>query len=83
MKITVSPQCKHEDGYTSSGMPFTGHHAIVSSLGVWIDGEQVIWRDRRAIKNRTPGHPWLTGNGNPDSKYRNIVWTTFHVDVEP
>jgi len=84
MKIMVTPMCRHEDsGWTSKGAPFVGQHVVISHNGVWLDRELVIKRDRRAIKNREPGHPWLTSNGNPDPAYSNVPWTTFSVEVEP
>lgn len=85
MKITVTPECRHEDsGWTSVGSPFFGKkHVFVGTSGVRLDGEWVIKRDRRAISKRLPGHPWLTDNGHPDPSYSKVGWTTFRVEVEP
>lgn len=83
MKVTVTPTCRHEDGWTSSGEPMTGSHVIVSREGVWLNRVKVIRRDRRMHANRTPGHPWLSSNDHPDPAYRNIGWTSFSVEVEP
>ncbi len=81
MRVTATPICHHEDGWTSSGEPFAGSHLIVGSDGVWIDMVHVIKRDRRAKRNREPGHPWRTNNGS--AEYNAIGWTSFHVTVEP
>jgi len=83
MKIIVTPECRHEDGWSDHGQPFTGQHVVVSLHGVCLDGEWVIRRDRRAIRNREPGHPWLTDNGHFEPDPRNIGWTTFRVEVTP
>lgn len=84
MKIYVTTECRHEDsGWTSKGAPFVGQHVVISRYGVCLDGDWVITRDRRAIKNREVGHPWLTSNNHPDPAYRNVPWTTFSVEVEP
>jgi hypothetical protein len=75
VKITVTPVCSHEDGYTDSGQPYKGQHAVISNEGVCLDGEWVIQRDRRMKKNREPGHPWIIGRTEPR--------TSFRVTVEP
>ena len=72
MKVSVTPVCFH-DGFTDRGDTVAGRHLIVSPDGVWVDGSQVIHRDRRAIRNREPGHPWLA-EGHP--------WTSFRITVE-
>lgn len=55
-----------------SGDPYEGQHLIVSPWGVWVDGEQVIYRDRRMKVNREPGHPWIADGA---------AYTGFYVDV--
>ena len=74
MKVTVTPICSHPDGYSNSGDRLVGQHAIISRDGVWLDGEKVVSRDRRAKVNREAGHPWIAGV---------TTWTGFRVDVEP
>lgn len=73
MRIEVTPECLHPDGFRDHGVPLVGQHVIVSSEGVCLDGEWVIKRDRRAKKNREPGHPWIA----------EVPWTGFSVRVEP
>ena len=75
MKVTVTPICQHPDGFSDHGASYTGSHLVVSGWGVWVNGVIVIQRDRRAIRNREPGHPWLTEGTGP--------WTGFRVEVEP
>jgi hypothetical protein len=72
--VRVTPHCLHPDGWSDHGQSITGFHLVVSTYGVWVDGKFVIQRDRRQLKNRQKGHPWLT----PDGK----AWTGFRVDVE-
>lgn len=99
MKVTVTPLCDHrearrrdptyrpvdenERNHYGNGEPIVGRHLVVSRDGVWVDGQPVVLRDRRAKVNRTPGHPWVTSNGHPDSRYSRIGWTGFSVEVEP
>ena len=79
MKITVTPICQHprvlgEEPFYGSGASYVGQHVVISTWGVWIDGESVIQRDRRIKVNREPGHNWIA-EGAP--------WTGFQVDVDP
>lgn len=83
MRVTVTPICRHADGWTSQGLPFVGSHVIVSRNGVILDGEHVIRRDRRAIVNREKGHPWVSEGVHPDPRYRTVVWTSFDIEVKP
>jgi hypothetical protein len=91
MKVSVTPHCRHYDDdmdepaltYSSSGEPFVGTRLWVNADGAYVDGKHVILRDRRAFRNREPGHPWVTLNNHPDPKYRRICWTGFTVEVEP
>lgn len=84
MKITVTPECRHEDGWTDHGEPFTGQHVVVSLDGVCLDGEWIIRRDKRAIRNREPGHPWFTTDyNNSRTDDARTGWTTFRVEVIP
>lgn len=75
MKITVTLLGPTSGGATPS---FKGGHAIVSIYGVWIDGKQVIERDRRMKSNRVAGHPWIAGDRAADT-----AWQSFKVIVEP
>ena len=85
MTIYVTPVCHHgpddpdSPGFSGSGSPMVGKHVVVSADGVWLDGEQVIARDRRMKKARHHGHPWLT------ERYALFqqAWTGFRVQVEP
>jgi len=95
MKVSVTPVCTHRASiddkdqwsgpieWTSQGEPFEGRSMTVTLDGVWVDGQQVIRRDRRSKKDRQPGHHWLTSNGHADPNLRNIGWTGFRVEVEP
>lgn len=59
IRVSVTPICAHEDGFTDSGATVEGSSLVVNENGVWVDGDTVLIRDRRMIKNRTPGHPWM------------------------
>lgn len=88
MKVSVTPICRHYDAdgkleYSSEGLPFNGTRLWVNADGAYVDGKIVVSRDRRAIRNREPGHPWFTTNNNPDPKYNRICWTGFTVEVQP
>lgn len=72
--VRVTPFCLHADGWSDHGARYGGYRLIVGSDGAFIDGKQVIRRDRRMKKNREAGHPWLTNDGK--------AWTGFHVEVE-
>lgn len=74
MKIEVTPVCVHQDGWMDHGESFKGSHVIVGAYGVYLDGVEVIHRDRRVKRNRVPGHPWLA---------RSVPYTSFRVSVEP
>jgi len=77
VKVYVRPVCDHswigDNTFTNSGKAYEGTHLIVNHQGVWVDGQQVIYRDRRAKVNREKGHPWLA-EGAP--------YTGFLVSVE-
>jgi hypothetical protein len=70
--VRAVPMDSHPDGYHHSGEAY-GTHLVVNHQGVWVDGEHVIQRDRRAKVNRTPGHPWLA----EDAPY-----TGFYINCE-
>lgn len=79
MRVTVTaidthPTDGHPDSYHDYMMVGKGSHLVVGSAFVIVDGEIVLTRDRRAKRNRTPGHPWISANRE---------WTTFTVTVEP
>lgn len=85
MKITVTPVCRHPDGYIDHGPAITGRGVVINRDGVWLDGQAVIQRDRRAIKAREKGHPWLVteSHSSPGTRVLRGAWTGFRVEVEP
>lgn len=90
MKVSVTPHCNHRDvpgapdpSYIGSGLTVTGQHAVISRNGVYIDGQPIILRDRRAKRNRSVGHPWVSSTGYPDKRIDGIGWTGFSISVEP
>ncbi len=88
MRITVTPidihpAEGHPEPHSGRGEPIIGKHSvIVHARGVWLDGVQVIAKDRRAKKNRQVGHPWLTSRRRPNDNRFEINWTSFTVEVE-
>lgn len=70
--VSVTPVCKHEDGWRGSDESIIGHTLTVNHDYVIVDGAIVIHRDRRAKKNREPGHKWLDSKGQ--------AWTSFTID---
>ena len=74
VKVSVTPFCLHADGWSDHGEAYEGTHLVVNHQGVWVDGEQVIYRDRRARVNREKGHPWLA-DGAPYSGFSVSVET--------
>lgn len=97
MKITVTPVCTHPDGYSNSGATMRGRGIVVNRDGVWLDGQPAIARDRRPVKDREAGHPWLVvtqrGQTRPLDNAKHVreatptrfidTWTGFRVTVEP
>lgn len=87
MKITVTLLCRHDDGY-SNHEDLMGSHAVISARGVLLDGKPVVWRDRRARKNREAGHPWVSSPRDQymaDEPYHQRqfeAWTGFSINVE-
>lgn len=75
MKVTVTLAGPSAGSSTPS---FRGQHLIASSWGVWLDGDQVIERDRRMKSNRIPGHPWMLSD-----RKNSLAWVTFKVDLNP
>lgn len=74
MRVTVTPICKHPDGWTDSGTPETGERLAVSEDLVLLDHVPAMRRGLRS-EGLPPGHPWLDRNGQ--------AWTSFRVEVEP
>lgn len=75
MKITITPTCRHENGWSDHGEPLTGSTLYVDTSAVMLDGHVVIRRDLRPKARREPGHGWLDAQRKP--------WTGFTIDAEP
>lgn len=88
MKIIVTMECRHDDGY-SNHETVEGKLAVIHRDGVILDRLPVVWRDRRAKKNREAGHPWISSKRGPEWEdhpqhvHEIEAWTTFSVRVEP